>query len=322
MRFRKSPFPVSCYTERIPRFLEIYNFTPPPSHVVLIICSTSTTAGIPIVYKFDQDMNPVSPPQGLQQEHMSGLFLEKPGLLKKALEREEEWCTNVPGYNLTMTRPKIPMSVKERALNKLNAERQLGAWAGQFVEPQEVDEDDGSDGNMGKGVAWRDEAEVWSKGLNELEDGSQFDPDFPTFHPNTTADLVNDEEEEEESGDIIGKVTPTIIKSADSPVCRASNGPLIQKSKSQSSSTIVIIRHGKTEHNKLGLFTGWEDVPLAEEGVQEAKDAGRLLREYGFEFDVVYVSWLTRAIDTALYVLDEMGTLWLPVIKSWRLNER
>lgn len=72
----------------------------------------------------------------------------------------------------------------------------------------------------------------------------------------------------------------------------------------------------------MGLFTGWEDVPLAEEGVQEAKEAGRLLREYGFEFDVVYVSWLSRAIDTALYVLDEMGTLWLPVIKSWRLNER
>lgn len=265
-------------------------------------------------------MNPVSPPQGLRQEHMSGLFLEKPGLLKKALEREEEWCLNVPGYNVTMTRPKIPMSVKERALNKLNAERQMGAWAGQFIDQQEGEEDDGSDGNMGKGIAWRDETEVWSEGLQDLEEAVQFDPDFPTFHPNGT--IVVDNDDDENSSLMIEKVTPTIIKSADSPVCQASDGPLIQKSKSQSSSTIVIIRHGKTEHNKLGLFTGWEDVPLAEEGVQEAKEAGRLLREYGFEFDVVYVSWLSRAIDTALYVLDEMGTLWLPVIKSWRLNER
>ena len=252
---------------------------------------------------------------------MSGLFLEKPGLLKKALEREEEWSSNVPGYNVTMTRPKIPMSVKERALNKLNAERQLGAWAGKFIDQEEIEEDDGSDGNMGKGIAWKDESEVWSEGLQELEEGQQFDPDFPTFHPNGTV-IVDNGEDSEESSMIIEKVTPTIIKSADSPVCQTSNGPLLQKNKSQSPSTIVIIRHGKTEHNKLGLFTGWEDVPLAEEGVQEAKEAGRLLREYGFEFDVVYVSWLSRAIDTALYVLDEMGTLWLPVIKSWRLNER
>ena len=85
---------------------------------------------------------------------------------------------------------------------------------------------------------------------------------------------------------------------------------------------IVIIRHGKTEYNKLGLFTGWEDVPLAEEGRIEARNAGKLLKLHGIEFDVVYTSWLSRAIETAWLVLDELDLLWLPIIKTWRLNER
>ena len=65
-----------------------------------------------------------------------------------------------------------------------------------------------------------------------------------------------------------------------------------------------------------------QDAPLAPEGITEAKEAGRLLKAHGFEFDVVYTSWLSRAIDTAWLVLDEMDCLWLPIIKSWRLNER
>ena len=85
---------------------------------------------------------------------------------------------------------------------------------------------------------------------------------------------------------------------------------------------ICIIRHGKTEHNKLGLFTGWEDAPLAPEGRVEAREAGKLLKMHGIEFDVVYTSWLSRAIETAWLVLNELDSLWLPIIKSWRLNER
>ena len=85
---------------------------------------------------------------------------------------------------------------------------------------------------------------------------------------------------------------------------------------------IVIIRHGKTEYNKLGIFTGWEDAPLAQEGKIEATEAGRLLKRHGIDFDVVYTSWLSRAIETAWLVLDELDSLWLPIIKSWRLNER
>ena len=85
---------------------------------------------------------------------------------------------------------------------------------------------------------------------------------------------------------------------------------------------VVIIRHGKTEHNKLGLFTGWEDAPLAPEGVREAARAGELLAAHGIAFDVVYASWLSRSIRTAWIVLDRLDSLWLPIVKSWRLNER
>jgi len=85
---------------------------------------------------------------------------------------------------------------------------------------------------------------------------------------------------------------------------------------------VVIIRHGKTENNKLGLFTGWDDAPLAKEGFQEAKEAGQLLKSQGFEFDVVYTSWLSRAMETAWLILDELESLWVPTIKTWRLNER
>lgn len=85
---------------------------------------------------------------------------------------------------------------------------------------------------------------------------------------------------------------------------------------------LVIIRHGKTEFNKLGLFTGWDDAPLADEGRVEAHKAGRLLLKHGLRFDVVYTSWLSRAIETAWIIVDELDCLWLPIVKSWRLNER
>jgi len=79
---------------------------------------------------------------------------------------------------------------------------------------------------------------------------------------------------------------------------------------------------GRTEHNKLGLFTGWEDASLAKEGIAEAKRAGQLLRAHGFAVDAVYTSWLSRAIETAWLALQELDALWVPIIKSWRLNER
>ena len=86
--------------------------------------------------------------------------------------------------------------------------------------------------------------------------------------------------------------------------------------------TLVLLRHGESEWNKLNLFTGWTDVDLSENGRSEAAMAGKLLKEEGFELDVCYTSYLKRAIHTLDIVLDEMDLEWLPVTKSWKLNER
>ena len=86
--------------------------------------------------------------------------------------------------------------------------------------------------------------------------------------------------------------------------------------------TLVLLRHGESEWNKLNLFTGWTDVDLSDNGRAEAKTAGELLKQEGFDFDVCYTSYLKRSIHTLDIVLDEMDLEWLPVIKSWKLNER
>jgi 2,3-bisphosphoglycerate-dependent phosphoglycerate mutase len=86
--------------------------------------------------------------------------------------------------------------------------------------------------------------------------------------------------------------------------------------------TLVLLRHGESEWNSKGLFTGWVDVSLSEVGVQEAVKGGRLLAESGLRPDVVHTSVLTRAIQTAHLALEEADLLWLPVRRSWRLNER
>ena len=85
---------------------------------------------------------------------------------------------------------------------------------------------------------------------------------------------------------------------------------------------LVLVRHGESEWNKLNLFTGWTDVDLSEKGHEEAKMAGQLLKAEGYDFDICYTSYLKRAIHTLNHILDEMDRAWLPVIKSWRLNER
>lgn len=85
---------------------------------------------------------------------------------------------------------------------------------------------------------------------------------------------------------------------------------------------LVLVRHGESEWNKLNLFTGWKDVDLSEKGREEAQEGGRLLKEAGFDFDVCYTSYLKRAIHTLNYILKELDREWLPVTKSWKLNER
>ena len=85
---------------------------------------------------------------------------------------------------------------------------------------------------------------------------------------------------------------------------------------------VVLLRHGESEWNRENRFTGWKDVDLSEKGRAEAKEAGRLMKEAGFAFDLAFTSVLIRAIKTLGIALDEMGQLWIPVIKHWRLNER
>ena len=86
--------------------------------------------------------------------------------------------------------------------------------------------------------------------------------------------------------------------------------------------TLVLLRHGESEWNAEGLFTGWVDVGLSERGKSEAATGGRLLRESGVLPDLVHTSVLTRAIQTQNLALEAAGLLWLPVRRSWRLNER
>jgi 2,3-bisphosphoglycerate-dependent phosphoglycerate mutase len=85
---------------------------------------------------------------------------------------------------------------------------------------------------------------------------------------------------------------------------------------------LVLLRHGESIWNKENRFTGWTDVDLSEKGVSEAKEAGRILKEQGFSFDIAFTSVLKRAIKTLWITLEEMDLMWIPVFRSWRLNEK
>lgn len=85
---------------------------------------------------------------------------------------------------------------------------------------------------------------------------------------------------------------------------------------------LVLVRHGESVWNRENRFTGWTDVELSQRGAEEARNAGRILRDGRFDFDICYTSYLKRAIHTLDLLLDEMERQWLPVIKSWKLNER
>jgi 2,3-bisphosphoglycerate-dependent phosphoglycerate mutase len=85
---------------------------------------------------------------------------------------------------------------------------------------------------------------------------------------------------------------------------------------------VVLLRHGESEWNKLNLFTGWTDVDLSEKGTEEAKQAGIVLKQEGYQFDIAFTSVLKRAIKTLNYALEGLDLMWIPVVKSWRLNER
>ena len=85
---------------------------------------------------------------------------------------------------------------------------------------------------------------------------------------------------------------------------------------------LILIRHGESEWNKLNLFTGWTNVDLSEKGVQEAIEAGKVMKENGYKPEICFTSYLKRAIKTLNLALEAMDMDWLPVYKSWRLNEK
>ena len=99
-------------------------------------------------------------------------------------------------------------------------------------------------------------------------------------------------------------------------------GPDSEKTGGSGVKTLVLLRHGESTWNKENRFTGWTDVGLSEKGVDEARQAGRVLRDGGYTFDLAFTSVLKRAIKTLWLALEEMDLMWIPEHKSWRLNER
>jgi hypothetical protein len=233
---------------------------------VLHCADVALPTGIPIVYKFNNKMQPIPPSKeehSVSQVHMNGRFLEKPGLLKEALKREDEWAKAVPGYDSTMSRHTRPMSGLERSLYKLNAVRELGEWASEFIDLSAEVEDDGSDGNFGRPIMLTED-QVWELGMEELESGGQFDPDAPVFHEEKKD--ASPEPVEANIMPVVAKdenaaVKPTIYAPPTQPCVTSMPSSAILTNGGEvpirRDSVIVIIRHGKTQHNKLGLFTGW-----------------------------------------------------------------
>ena len=242
-------------------------------------------------------MDPTSTRLGLW-----GRFLERPGVLEEALEQEEQRRTLVmPGWDDYRRKS----SWSEPATNMSTTTTGVIFSAAR------------------SSMARREQSLTVLAQQRELE----------LLHATTTDEEmdINDNDNTDLQGRAVGvarsngsEIKPFIIKGHPCLVTLPEGVTLPTgiALPARKATVIVMIRHGKTEHNKLGLFTGWEDPALTEEGVAEAKRAGELLRTNGFEFDVVYSSWLQRAIETAWHVLDELDSTWIPIVKSWRLNER
>jgi 2,3-bisphosphoglycerate-dependent phosphoglycerate mutase len=234
------------------------------------ICDIHIPCGIPIVYRFNEDMEPIEPDDtSLTQVHTRSIFLENPGRLQEALKKNAEWNKASEADGTVRKRT----NSLEKSLMKLRS----------------VDDQDDVQLRSDKKPVER--MERWSDDPCEFEQYDDF-ADFDYGYKDVAVNLV-----------------PLDESSTDAKPNQ--EGPFV-----------VLIRHGRTPHNNMKLFTGWEDPPLAEEGVEDAKNAGRLLKLHNIEFDIVYTSWLTRAIQTAFYALEEMNCVWLPIVKSWRLNER
>lgn len=242
------------------------------------ICDVTFPPGIPFVYKFDSNMQPIPPEDAeLAQKHTSGVFLEKPGLLKEALQRQAEWQASVPGAEgIELASNVKRMTTVEESLMLLKKEQEMEEWAASH-----------------------------RKHKHKLE---IFRPRITKVEGISLGHEIDDCEFEESTHAVDPNDRPVV--------------PNVGQFNVDKDPVVVLVRHGTTPHNELALFTGWEDPPLSDQGVDDAIEAGKLLKRNGFEFDVVYTSWLGRAIETAWLILGELDQQWLPLIKSWRLNER
>lgn len=222
-----------------------------------------------VLPQFDSNMKVLPPEEGkISQAHTSGIFLEKPGLLKKALKRNQDYKEVVPGsYGQVVSSETLTRSTTlEKALLKLKEEQ-----------------------SSTKGVVME---------VNPNDDGKLIVTSSSKANGAPSVDIENDMGDAEfedfynEAKEAESTINVNIQKASEM-------SPGIMKMGDTKDPVVVFIRHGRTPHNNLGLFTGWEDPPLAPDGVEDAKNAGKLLKMHGFEFDVVYTSWLQRAIETA-----------------------
>jgi 2,3-bisphosphoglycerate-dependent phosphoglycerate mutase len=265
-------------------------------------------AGIPIVYNFDRTMRPLPAGKRLSQEHTNAVFLEKPGLLQEALQRQNLRRQKVPGleernFRQYVSRDRSLVAALERLRDAQSAQMSVADGDVKRFDPR----GDESLVRQSNHLQQLRAHEPWDDDPSEFEDWDEFslasfdEPTTPIFN-RVTITLKGDGSDD---GDVQSP------GGGGNPATPLTRDPVV-----------VFIRHGRTPHNNLGLFTGWEDPPLAPEGIEDARRAGRILKHHGFEFDVVYTSWLTRAIETASVVLDELDCIWVTVVKSWRLNER
>jgi len=304
------------------------------------------------VYKFDKNMQPV--PHKNAVKPLSGIYLEKKGLLRAALDREQELARSIAGF----TRQQRQQQHEQKAyyaatLGLLKEEEFESSGAATLNITSSTSSSSTSNSEAHNSLI---------KSLSKLESERRlFDLIDPTnhlnipeqtdfnltdnlnLHPltplnthNNTIGSVNTDTNNTSSSDsssddsaaankwmTVEKLSPTTLQqhppTFHSPIY---SRPINPDDNVLERPLLIIIRHGKTEHNKLGLFTGWEDANLAHDGREEALHAGRVLHQYDIKFDVVYTSWLSRAIETAWLVMNELNSLWLPIVKTWRLNER
>ena len=277
------------------------------------ISNIDVPRGVPLLYRFDHNMDPIVPSH--KKKKSSGLeegtptitnatFLEKPENLELALIKNDQWQFNPSFLVGKEDADGSGRNDRNRRVSSLSESLEKLRDTDPSVTSVDEVNDEVNDENTISRQESAPVAERWADDPCEFEEYDFFDAEVeaPIAVPVVPlSSSLNDD-----------KTTPAL----------SSGGQVTVTPKSKDGPFVVLIRHGRTPHNNMQLFTGWEDPPLATEGVDDAKNAGRLLKRHGFEFDVCYTSWLTRAIQTAYYALDELDQVWIPMIKSWRLNER